>query len=206
MVSFTASERVGKNSYQISCYMQEDGTISSFECKELDYMRKPTLKELLNAIKKKEKDDKRGFANPKAYKYDYRDYGSDTIKVIEVEVTSIRDERSVWVRYLDGKRKTRGTERRDGLYADKNALEVAVLEESRLKKIIKQNYAGLRKWEPKYKPTAPMAVKDPDVSHTIKDTDVIGVNCYEVFDQNGYSLGYESKAYIEKYNIPVREA
>jgi hypothetical protein len=124
MLTFTAKERIGDHDYTITGYMDENGVMSSFECREMDYLRGKTLAEIIKAIKKKEHDDKRGFKNSTAYML-HNEYYGEKEQVVEVTVTSLRDSKTVWVSY-GGKKGGHGTETLDRLFADKAALEAAL--------------------------------------------------------------------------------
>jgi len=48
-------------------------------------------------------------------------------------------------------------------------------------------------------------MRDYDIAYAVKDPLSKEVHCYEVLDKDGISLGWESLAYIQRYNIPVRD-
>lgn len=148
MTTFCAIERVGKNDYRMTCYMNEAGEVTGFECQSMDYLRTKTLPEMLKAIKKKEDADKRGFKNPTAYMVE-SGYGSPE-KILDVTVTSIRDDKTVWVSYGKGKggSQKRGTEGMQRLYADKELLSAALEEKKTLYRRVEKMFADIPRWSP----------------------------------------------------------
>lgn len=145
MLSFTAQATIGPNVYTISCYINEDdGAVSTFECKELDYLRADTLQKLVKEIRKIEHEAKRGFVNPKAYMIQSPGYGS-VEKVSEVTVMSMRDERTAWVRYAKGKRGIEGLHR---LYVDHNDVVQALAFKQAKHAEIAERLAALQMWVP----------------------------------------------------------
>jgi len=146
MLSFVATEMIGKNQYQITCCMNDDGTVTSFECRDMDYLRGKTLAEILKAIRKKEHDDKRGFLNPKAYMIS-SGY-NEAEKVREVTVTSVRDSRTVWVSYGGGKRGTEGLHR---LYASRELLQDALDFKKEINSKLASKFAVVPMWKPEHK-------------------------------------------------------
>lgn len=146
MLMFTTVERVGKNSYTIDCFMNDDGTVSSFQCGDLDYLKVKTLDEIMKAMKKKEYDDKRGFVNAKAYMV--RSSYNEKEKVVEVTVTSVRDSKTAWVSYGAGQRGTEGLHR---LYASRDLLQAAIEVKKKMLRDVQTMFAEIPLWKPVYK-------------------------------------------------------
>lgn len=147
MSYFVTKERVGHKEFEISCWITDTSTVQHFEVKELGHAKFNSLAAAIRAIKTKELNDRKGLKNPKAYLLT-EGYGEEK-KSSPVEVTSLRDKVTVWVRYLTpGKHSKRGAEGLNRLYADKEKLDQAIATETRLRKVIQEAYDAVPHWEP----------------------------------------------------------
>lgn len=147
MSYFVTKERVGQAEFEISCWITDTSTVQHFEVKELGGARFESLAAAIRAIKTKELNDRKGFKNPKAYLLTNPYHEGK--KSSPVEVTSLRDNVTVWVRYLTpGHHSKRGAEELNHLYADKEQLNHAIATETRLKKVIQEAYEAVPHWKP----------------------------------------------------------
>lgn len=151
MHTFNDTVRVGGNDYAIELSIDDSGVIVCACCPTLDRLRKDNLPDLLRELKKIENNSKRGFKNPTAFMRSSGFGGAD--KVVEVEVTSIRDERTVWVKYKSKEkfRKDRGTEALSRLYTSRAMVEQAMAFEQRMNGEIRKTWELVANWTPEFK-------------------------------------------------------
>lgn len=150
MYTFNDTVRVGRNDYAIELSIDDAGVIVRACAPTLDRLHKDTLPELMKAIKKVEDGSKRGFKNPTAYMLQHG-FGNAE-KVVEVEVTSIRDDKTAWVRYKEKKQygSTRGTESLSRLYKRREQLEVMIQEQKRLETTVRKMWESVDLWTPEF--------------------------------------------------------
>jgi hypothetical protein len=46
-------------------------------------------------------------------------------------------------------------------------------------------------------------MRDAVTEYAVKDSTILSIWCYELFDKEGMSLGYQTEAYCTKYKIPI---
>ncbi len=145
MPTFKTKERYGKQIYELHAWIGDRLGGDQYSSPQLEGLKFDTYAKLIEAIKKKELDDKKGFKNPTAYMFSGWDYRPEDKKVLQVKVTSLHYAQHAWVTRPGGKR---GVERLESLYTNKEAMEDYIKFEKTHSKMIKDEYKNLEHWTP----------------------------------------------------------